>query len=83
MTTATLTPAEILAAHNETWDMPTLMESRPDILAWLSARFEVHFGIVSEVIIVHKATGKTRPTTTTDVRVALRDLLTDLAEETT
>jgi hypothetical protein len=73
-----LTAADVLAAHREVWDMPTLCESRPDVLAWLEARFEVHFGMMSDVIIVDKATGRPTGHPTTDVREALLTTLTGL-----
>jgi hypothetical protein len=75
---APLTATDVLAVHREVWDMPTLAETRPDVIAWLEARFEVHFGMMSDVIIVDKATGRPTGHPTTDVREALLTTLTGL-----
>ncbi len=77
-TACTLTTADVLAVHREVWDMPTLAETRPDVIAWLAQRFEVHFGMMSDVIIVDLATGRPTGHPTTDVREALLTTLTGL-----
>ena len=75
MATATMSPAEMLAQHREVWDMPTLMETAPEVLQHLHERYEVHFGLVSEVIVVHRDTGLPEHFTTTDVREVVVTLL--------
>jgi hypothetical protein len=49
--------AQMLAAHTECWDMPTLAEKHPEVIEHLSARYEIHFGMVSEVLVIDKVTG--------------------------
>lgn len=68
-------PAEMLALHREVWDMPTLMEQNEEILKHLDSRYEVHFGMMSEVIVIHKATREIEHFTTTDVREVVATLL--------
>lgn len=54
---ATMSAAEMLALHTEVWDMPTLMEQHPEILKHLDSKYEVHFGMCSEILVIHKASG--------------------------
>ena len=78
---AAMTAAEMLAAHTECWDMPTLAERHPEVLTHLAERYEVHFGMVSEILVIDKTTGvhewmkdlDGRPCF--DVRVAVETLL--------
>lgn len=71
-----MSAAEMLAAHKEVWDMPTLAEQHPEVLQHLASRYEVHFDMASQVVVVHKATGASERFATTDVRVAVETLLT-------
>lgn len=72
--------AQMLEVHREVWDMPTLAEAHPEILKHLDSRYEVHFGMMSDVIVIHKATRKTEGFATTDVREAVATLLEREAE---
>jgi hypothetical protein len=79
--TTTMTAAEMLAAHTECWDMPTLAERYPEVMTHLAERYEVHFGMVSEILVIDKATGAHEWMQTADgkpcfdVRVAVETLL--------
>lgn len=68
-------PAEMLAKHREVWDMPTLMEQEPEVLQHLDSKYEVHFGIASEVIVVHRNPHKVEGFPTNDVREVVAILL--------
>lgn len=74
-TSSPLTPAQMLAIHREIWDMPTLSRKHPEIIEHLADRYEVHFGMVSDVIVVHKDENRIEGFDTTDVRVAVDTLL--------
>ena len=67
-----------LIVHRQVWDMPSLAERHPEVLNWLMSRFEVHFGMMSEVIIEDLVERRVRPFATNDVRVALETLLVEL-----
>lgn len=70
-----MTVEQMLATHREVWDMPTLAEKHPEILKHLDAKYEVHFGMFSDVIVYHRATRTPEGFETTDVRVAVETLL--------
>lgn len=78
--------AQMLALHTECWDMPTLAERHPAVIEHLSAKYEIHFGAVSEILVIHKTTGvhewmqalDGKPCF--DVRVAVETLLCREAE---
>jgi hypothetical protein len=76
--TTTLTPAEVLALHQEAWDMPTLNREHPEAIAWISERVLVDFDMASQVVIVDRATGAPTFHETSDVRVAVRTWLIGL-----
>lgn len=75
--------AQMLEVHREVWDMPSLAEYHPEILKHLDSRYEVHFGMMSDVIVIHKEGREIEHFSTTDVREAVALLLEAeaLAEE--
>ena len=72
---------DVLEIHLKTWDMPTLANNNPEVIDWLAARAEVHFGMASEVIIVDKDTMRPNAYSTTDVRIALKSWLEGQLED--
>lgn len=71
------TAADVLAVHRDVWDMPTLGAQHPEMIEWLSERYEVVFpeDFTGQVYVVHRATNVLRKMNTTDVREALVTLL--------
>lgn len=49
--------SQMLALHTETWDMPSLMEQHPEVIEHLDRRYEIHFGMCSEILVIHKDSG--------------------------
>jgi len=70
-----LTAADVLALHVQVWDMPTLATEHPAAIAWLAERYEVIFGMLSEVALFDKRTATAVAYDTTDVRVAVQRAL--------
>jgi len=75
LNTSPLTADDVLAIHQETWDMPALNMDRPDVIAWISERIHVDFDMASQVVIVDRETGAPTFHETSDVRVAVRNWL--------
>lgn len=68
----------VLDVHLHVWDMPTLAAEHPEVVEWLHARWHVDFDMMSNVVLVERATGLATLHHTTDVRVALLDTLRSL-----
>ncbi|MBS44495.1 MAG: hypothetical protein CMH83_15295 [Nocardioides sp.] len=65
-----------LDAHRLVWDMPSLAEIHPEVLAHLEARYEVADSGPADTGIRHLATGRVEVFATTDLRSVVDSLLT-------
>ena len=66
-----ITAESALTALESCWDVPRLVAERPDVAAWIEGRVEIHFDMVSDVVLVDKRGGAVIWCGTNDVRVAL------------
>jgi hypothetical protein len=82
---STMTPAEMIVKHVETWDMPSLFTKHPEIPKHLAERYDVVFPemFTGEAYVEHKhAAGRhLEKMNTKDVRqVVLRLLIREALE---
>lgn len=74
---SSMSAEQMLKAHQEVWDMPSLAEKHPEVVGWLSQRYDVVFpeDFTGQVYVITKATGEMEKMGTTDVREAVTMLL--------